>query len=38
MDLKPLLTLLATISTVVIYAEKVKTFLQLGTLVAYGLV
>jgi multiple antibiotic resistance protein len=25
-------------STVVIYAEKAKTFLQLGTLVGYGLV
>ena len=34
----PLLTGPATISTVVIYAEKAKTFWQLGTLVAYGLV
>jgi multiple antibiotic resistance protein len=34
----PLLTGPATISTVVIYAEKSKTFLQLGTLVGYGLV
>ena len=34
----PLLTGPATISTVVIYAEKAKTFWQLGTLVGYGLV
>ena len=34
----PLLTGPATMSTVVIYAEKAKTFFQLGTLVAYGLV
>ena len=34
----PLLTGPATMSTVVIYAEKAKTFLQLGTLVGYGLV
>ncbi len=34
----PLLTGPATMSTVVIYAEKAKTFLQLGTLVAYGVV
>jgi multiple antibiotic resistance protein len=34
----PLLAGPATISTVVIYAEKAKTFLQLGTLVGYGLV
>ena len=34
----PLLTGPATMSTVVIYAEKAKTLLQLGTLVAYGLV
>ena len=34
----PLLTGPATMSTVVIYAEKSKTFLQLGTLVGYGLV
>jgi len=34
----PLLTGPATISTVVIYAEKAKTFLQLGTLVGYGVV
>jgi multiple antibiotic resistance protein len=33
----PLLTGPATMSTVVIYAEKAKTLLQLGTLVAYGL-
>ena len=34
----PLLTGPATMSTVVIYAEKAKTFWQLGTLVGYGLV
>jgi multiple antibiotic resistance protein len=34
----PLLTGPATMSTVVIYAEKAKTWLQLGTLVGYGLV
>ena len=34
----PLLTGPATMSTVVIYSEKAKTFLQLGTLVAYGVV
>ena len=34
----PLLTGPATMSTVVIYAEKAKTFLQLGTLVGYGIV
>jgi multiple antibiotic resistance protein len=34
----PLLTGPATMSTVVIYAEKAKTFFQLGTLVAYGVV
>jgi multiple antibiotic resistance protein len=34
----PLLTGPATMSTVVIYAEKAKTFFQLGTLVGYGLV
>jgi multiple antibiotic resistance protein len=34
----PLLTGPATISTVVIYAEKAKTFWQLGTLVGYGVV
>jgi len=34
----PLLTGPATMSTVVIYAEKAKTFWQLGTLVSYGLV
>jgi len=34
----PLLTGPATMSSVVIYAEKAKTFLQLGTLVGYGLV
>jgi multiple antibiotic resistance protein len=34
----PLLTGPATMSTVVIYAEKAKTFVQLGTLVGYGLV
>jgi multiple antibiotic resistance protein len=34
----PLLTGPATMSTVVIYAEKAKTLLQLGTLVGYGLV
>ena len=34
----PLLTGPATMSTVVIYAEKSKSFLQLGTLVGYGLV
>ncbi|NCN71033.1 MAG: NAAT family transporter [Rhodoferax sp.] len=32
----PLLTGPATMSTVVIYADKAKTFLQLGTLVGYG--
>jgi multiple antibiotic resistance protein len=34
----PLLTGPATMSTVVIYAEKTKTVLQLGTLVGYGVV
>ncbi|MEO7107727.1 MAG: MarC family protein [Rhodoferax sp.] len=34
----PLLTGPASMSTVVIYAEKAKTFLQLGTLVGYGVV
>jgi multiple antibiotic resistance protein len=34
----PLLTGPATISTVVIYAERAKTFLQLSTLVGYGVV
>jgi multiple antibiotic resistance protein len=34
----PLLTGPATMSTVVIYAEKAKTFWQLGTLVGYGVV
>ena len=34
----PLLTGPATMSTVVIYAEKAKTYLQLGTLVGYGVV
>jgi multiple antibiotic resistance protein len=34
----PLLTGPATMSTVVIYAEKAKTVFQLGTLVGYGLV
>ena len=34
----PLLTGPATMSTVVIYAEKAKTLFQLGTLVGYGLV
>ena len=34
----PLLTGPATMSTVVIYAEKAKTLWQLGTLVGYGLV
>ena len=34
----PLLTGPATMSTVVIYSEKAKTFLQLGTLVGYGVV
>ena len=34
----PLLTGPATISTVVIYAEKAKTFWQLATLVGYGVV
>lgn len=34
----PLLTGPATMSTVVIYAEKAKSILQLGTLVGYGLV
>ena len=34
----PLLTGPATMSTVVIYAEKAKTFPQLATLVMYGLV
>ena len=34
----PLLTGPATISTVVIYADKAKSFIQLGTLVGYGVV
>lgn len=34
----PLLTGPATMSTVVIYAEKAKSFWQLGTLVGYGIV
>ena len=34
----PLLTGPATMSTVVIYAEKAKTFVQMGTLVGYGVV
>lgn len=34
----PLLTGPATMSTVVIYAEKAKNFAQLGTLVSYGVV
>ena len=34
----PLLTGPATMSTVVIYAEKAQTYLQLATLVGYGLV
>ena len=34
----PLLTGPATMSTVVIYADKAKTFWQLGTLIGYGLV
>jgi multiple antibiotic resistance protein len=34
----PLLTGPATMSTVVIYADKAKTFLQLSTLVGYGVV
>ena len=34
----PLLTGPATMSTVVIYAEKAKTIFQLGTLVGYGVV
>jgi multiple antibiotic resistance protein len=34
----PLLTGPATMSTVVIYAEKAKTLLQIGTLVGYGVV
>ncbi len=34
----PLLTVPATMSTVVIYAEKAKTVLQLGTLVGYGVI
>ncbi len=34
----PLLTGPATMSTVVIYADKAKTFVQLATLVGYGLV
>ncbi len=34
----PLLTGPATMSTVVIYADKAKDFLQLGTLVGYGVV
>jgi multiple antibiotic resistance protein len=34
----PLLTGPATMSTVVIYADKAKTFFQLGTLVGYGVV
>jgi multiple antibiotic resistance protein len=34
----PLLTGPATMSTVVIYADKAKTWLQMGTLVGYGVV
>lgn len=34
----PLLTGPATMSTVVIYADKAKTFWQLGTLIGYGVV
>ena len=34
----PLLTGPATMSTVVIYAEKAKTFVQMGTLLGYGVV
>ena len=34
----PLLTGPATISTVVIYADKAKTFMQLSTLIGYGVV
>jgi multiple antibiotic resistance protein len=34
----PLLTGPATMSTVVIYAEKARTFFQIGTLVGYGVV
>jgi len=34
----PLLTGPATMSTVVIYADKAKNFMQLGTLVGYGVV
>jgi multiple antibiotic resistance protein len=34
----PLLTGPASMSTVVIYAEKAKTFFQLGTLVGYGII
>ena len=34
----PLLTGPATMSTVVIYAEKAKTFFQIGSLVGYGVV
>ena len=34
----PLLTGPATMSTVVIYADKAKTVLQMGTLVGYGVV
>jgi multiple antibiotic resistance protein len=34
----PLLTGPASMSTVVIYADKAKTFLQLGTLLGYGVV
>ena len=34
----PLLTGPATMSTVVIYADKAKTLLQLGTLIGYGVV
>jgi multiple antibiotic resistance protein len=34
----PLLTGPATMSAVVIYAEKAKTFLQLGSLVGYGVI
>jgi multiple antibiotic resistance protein len=34
----PLLTGPATMSTVVIYAEKAKTFFQMGSLVGYGVV
>ena len=34
----PLLTGPASMSTVVIYAEKAKTFVQMGTLIGYGVV